>query len=198
MKHQNALVLDRPTLFTTIAVAILYSFIALSCFSLLLQSARGGVITNSQGFYVITNPAPTVSLAWNKSPDASVVGYNLYYGVASGSYTNIINVGSATNTTVVLPARGVTFFFAVTAYTLAGLESAFSNEVNYAPPNPPPAPTMKPLVVLTVMRAQTPTGVFADSGFNWSESPDQPQSFYKLRIDKGFALAITPPPMPTK
>lgn len=116
--------------------------------------------------------------------------------MGSGQYTNKAPVGLSTNTTVVLPARGVTFFFAVTAVENHGLESVFSNEVNYTPPNPPAAPTMKPLVVLTVQSSPTPNGVFADSGMNWSQSPDLPQTFYKLKIDRGVMLSLASPPMP--
>lgn len=190
MKNQPVLALDKPTLFTALAIAILYSFIALSCFSLLLQSARGGVATNSQGFYVITNPAPTVTLAWNKSTDATVVGYNLFYGVASRSYTNLINVGTATNIQVVLPARGITFFFAVTAYTPTGLESDYSSEVNYTPKALPPPLTMAPPVTLVVQKSQQVTGPFADTEMAWSIDPSTaPNDFFKLRI-----VAASDPP----
>lgn len=153
----------------------------------------------AQPFLVVSNPSPVVQLAWSPSVGSSTItNYNVVYGVGSGQYTNRTAVGLATNTTVTLPSRGVTFFFAVTAVENHGLESPFSNEVNYTPPNPPSAPTMKPLVVLTVMKSPSPTGVFADSGMNWSESPDQPQTYYKLKIDKGMMLSTATPPMPTK
>jgi hypothetical protein len=34
------------------------------------------------------------------STDPSVAGYNVYYGGASGAYTNEISVGNATNATI--------------------------------------------------------------------------------------------------
>jgi hypothetical protein len=59
-----------------------------------------------------------------------VIGYNLYYGVTSGSYTSETNVGPATSTTVSGLATGVTYCFVVTAYDSFGQESAYSPEVS--------------------------------------------------------------------
>jgi hypothetical protein len=39
----------------------------------------------------------SVTLAWNPSTDPLVAGYNIYYGGASGTYTNEICAGNATN-----------------------------------------------------------------------------------------------------
>lgn len=152
----------------------------------------------AQPFLVVSNPAPVVQLAWNPSTSTGVSFYNLYWGTSSGQYTNVVNVGNVTNVTVTLPTRGVMFVYAVTAVDSHGLQSPFSNEVNYTAPNPPSPPQQKPLTVITVMKAPTPTGVFVDSGMNWSESPDQPQTYYKLKIDKGIMLSAAAPPMPTK
>lgn len=155
-----------------------------------------GLAAGAQTFLVVSNPAPTVQLAWNPSTGTGISTYKAYYGVGSGQYTNVANVGNVTNATITLPARGVTYFFAVTAVDSFGLESFFSNEVSFTPRNPPPPPTQKPLTVLTVMKSTAPDGVFADAGMNWSETPDQPQTYYKLKIDRGIALATTAPPMP--
>ena len=38
-----------------------------------------------------------VTLAWSASPDPAVAGYNIYVGVASGVYTQMIPTGSATS-----------------------------------------------------------------------------------------------------
>jgi hypothetical protein len=73
----------------------------------------------------------TVLLSWDASPDPSVVGYNVYYGTGSGNYTNIVNVGGASFTTIPGIVEGKTYYFAVTAFDLFGQESVFSNEVNY-------------------------------------------------------------------
>ena len=95
----------------------------------------------AQPFLFPTNPVPVVLLAW--SIVGSATNYNLYYGVVTGGYTNKTPVGPVLNATLPLPARGVKFFFAVTAQA-GGLESPFSNEVSYTAPAPPPAPVLQP------------------------------------------------------
>ena len=81
----------------------------------------------------------SVTLAWNPSTDPGVVGYNVYYGGASGAYTNEICVGNATNVTISGLVRGTTYYFAATKYASSGVESPFSSEVvyTYAPPSSP-------------------------------------------------------------
>ena len=153
----------------------------------------------AQPFLVVSNPTPQVQLAWNPStpaPGMVISFYTIYWGVGSGQYTNAVNVGNVTNATVTLPARGVQFFFAVTATDPRALQSQFSNEVSYTAPSPPTPPAQKPLTVITVMKAPTPTGVFADTGMNWSDTPDQPSAYYKLKIDKGVMLSVAAPPVP--
>jgi hypothetical protein len=86
---------------------------------------------------VNATPSAAVALAWDPSSDTTVVGYNVYYGIASGSYTNIITVGAATTTTVSNLANGVTYYFAATTYAADGVESVFSAEASYAVPGLP-------------------------------------------------------------
>ncbi|HPU56241.1 MAG TPA: fibronectin type III domain-containing protein, partial [Verrucomicrobiota bacterium] len=49
-----------------------------------------GVLTIFSG---LSASAASVTLAWDPSPDPSVVGYFVYYGDASRSYTTKIDVG---------------------------------------------------------------------------------------------------------
>jgi hypothetical protein len=89
---------------------------------------------------VLHNPAQavqSVTLAWDPNPDPTVVGYNLYCGVASGTYTNMVHVGNVTNITLSSLNEGTTYFFATTAYCGAGIEGDFSNEITYTVPGPP-------------------------------------------------------------
>jgi hypothetical protein len=72
-----------------------------------------------------------VTLAWNSSPSTDVVGYHLYYGTASGIYTNDIVLGNVTNVTVSGLSGGVTYYFAMTAVGPDGEESVLSNETSY-------------------------------------------------------------------
>ena len=78
----------------------------------------------------------TVTLAWDPSPDSSVVGYNIYYGVASGDYTNMVPVSNTNTVTLDGLVAGVTYYFAATARNTVGLESDYSDEVSYLVPLP--------------------------------------------------------------
>jgi len=76
----------------------------------------------------------SVTLAWDPSPNPVVVGYKLYQGVASRTYTITNDVGNATRATTGLLLPGSTYYFAVTAYDTNHLESPFSGEISYAVP----------------------------------------------------------------
>ncbi|MEK7780876.1 MAG: Ig-like domain-containing protein, partial [Verrucomicrobiota bacterium] len=78
--------------------------------------------------------AGSVTLAWDASPDANVVGYRVYYGVASGSYTNSAAVGNVTTATFANLVDGVTYYFAASAFDDTGSDSPFSNETSYSVP----------------------------------------------------------------
>lgn len=88
-------------------------------------------------------PAPAgVGLAWDASPDPAVVSYNVYWGVSSGNYTNVISV--TTTTTFIAPlVRGTTYYFAATCVAAGGLESVFSAELSYTAPNRPAPPVLR-------------------------------------------------------
>ena len=84
-------------------------------------------------------PTPTVSLAWNlntatTSPNTNAVGYRLHTGSVSGSYTQTTELGSTAAVTVPIPNHGSKYFFVVTAYNIAGIESVASNEVTITSP----------------------------------------------------------------
>jgi hypothetical protein len=87
-------------------------------------------------------PSPTLSsvkVAWNANtltgdPNIDTVGYKLHIGVASGNYTQVIDIGSATTATVSNLISGSSYYFVVGAYNTAGVESPNSNEVSYSVP----------------------------------------------------------------
>lgn len=73
-----------------------------------------------------------IGLAWTASPDATVVGYRIYYGVTAA--TNSVDVGNVTNATVRALPEGVALRFYATAYDAGRVESIPSNTVtNYMP-----------------------------------------------------------------
>ena len=59
--------------------------------------------------------------------DSSVIGYKVYYGTASRTYTVQIKVGNVTTYMVQGLSHGVTYYFAITAYNRFG-ESSYSDE----------------------------------------------------------------------
>jgi hypothetical protein len=99
-----------------------------------------------------TPPAgPSVTLAWNQSPDPNAVGYDVYYGTASHTYTNMIHAGNVTNATISSLVTGVTYYFAATSYDAGGGQGGYSNEANYVVP-----PTLSALQIRSA-----PAGQFA-------------------------------------
>jgi hypothetical protein len=88
-------------------------------------------------------PGQSVTLAWDPSPDPGVVGYNMYYGVASRTYTNVVNPGNAMSVTISGLVEGRTYFFAATAYNILGMESELSNEASYTVPGTIPGALAK-------------------------------------------------------
>ena len=84
----------------------------------------------------------SVTLAWDPSPDSSVGGYFVYYGVVGGNLTNLLDAGYQTAGTVSNLVAGSTEFFFVTAYNRQRVESLPSNLITYTVPgvnnNKPP------------------------------------------------------------
>src|SRR6266404_4733971 len=110
--------------------------------------------------------AGTVTLAWDADSDPSVVGYRLHSGITSGVYMQTTEVGSALAVSVSNLVNGNTYFFVVTAYNAAAVESAPSNEVSYtastSTPTPPPTPTPSPAPTSTATPTPTPTPMPGD------------------------------------
>ncbi|HTL54333.1 MAG TPA: fibronectin type III domain-containing protein [Candidatus Limnocylindrales bacterium] len=85
-------------------------------------------------YAAVPGASQSATLAWTPSQASTIAGYRLYYGGASQTYTNTVEVGNTTSVTVSNLAVGGTYFFAVTAYDLIGLESEFSQEISYTVP----------------------------------------------------------------
>jgi Fibronectin type III domain len=90
----------------------------------------------------VTAFAGTITLAWDApttntdgTPLTDLAGYKIYYGPTSGSYTNTLDVGNVTTSEVNDLTDGNTYYFTVSAYNSAGVESSFSNEVSKTLPS---------------------------------------------------------------
>jgi hypothetical protein len=82
--------------------------------------------------------AASISVAWDPNPEPDIVGYQLHYGVASGIYTQTIDVGNSTSATISDLVPGITYYLVVTAWNSNSLESPASNEVTFELEAPAP------------------------------------------------------------
>ncbi len=135
-------------------------------------SSTATVVINAQP----ASTALSVTLAWDASPDATVAGYNVHYGTASGHYTTALNVGKQTTAQVSGLQAGQTYFFVVTAYDNTGLESDPSNEVSYNPTAAPPKDTTPPVLAgvpanVTVQAGALPTAPVVTATDNADPAP---------------------------
>jgi uncharacterized protein YqjF (DUF2071 family) len=111
--------------------------------STITLTVSDGFLTNSTSFLLAIPLAwgsSSVTLAWDPNTEFNLAGYKVYYGVASGVYTNSVDVGNVTTNRVTGLAQGVTYYFAITAYNTSGQESDYSAEISYrtALANQPP------------------------------------------------------------
>jgi len=75
--------------------------------------------------------AGTISIAWDPVEDTDLAGYRVYYGMASGSYSQSVDVGNVLETTLTGLSDCTTWYVAVKAYDTAGnLSEGYSNEVS--------------------------------------------------------------------
>lgn len=93
---------------------------ALACALLWLASSAASATTAS------------ATLAWQQSTNTTAVGYRIYYGAASGTYTGVMVVGNTNSVTITNLMPGVTYYFAATTYDAVGNESTFSNEAVFS------------------------------------------------------------------
>jgi hypothetical protein len=81
----------------------------------------------------------TLTLAWNANTPTNnaatnTTGYRLKLGYASKTYTQTTTLGNVTTVTLTGLVSGTTYYYAVTAYDSAGLDSPVSNEIVYQAP----------------------------------------------------------------
>jgi hypothetical protein len=72
-------------------------------------------------------PACLLRLEWQSSPDPTVTGYALYFGVTGGPVTNRIDAGPMTSFVMTNLTASTSYSFYVVAYTASQVESDPSN-----------------------------------------------------------------------
>jgi FG-GAP-like repeat len=91
-------------------------------------------------------PPKILELAFSPTPmgvsadlsHSGICGYRLHYGTSSHGYSQTIDLGNTTTTTVSNLPPGQTYYIALTDYDTAGVESTDSNEVSFTAANPIP------------------------------------------------------------
>lgn len=104
----------------------------------------------------------SVSLTWNRAADHDAsTTFRIYYGTASGEYSDQLDAGTATEISVPGLTPGVTYYFMATARQ-DGLESEPSEELRYT------IPTGSPVSAVTVVEAFR---VANQTTLNWAANP---------------------------
>ena len=88
-----------------------------------------------------TNKPPSVMVMWDPNVEPDIGGYKIYHGTNSRIYNVVLDVGNVTNAILSNFTRGVTYYFAATAYNTIPLESDLSEEVTLTIPQIPLPPT---------------------------------------------------------
>lgn len=79
---------------------------------------------------------PMLAIQWRPNTDSETAGYRVYYGLESGHYEHSVTVGTRNIFLLQNLTVDTTYFFAVTSFNEAGLESEKSEEVEaYIPPD---------------------------------------------------------------
>jgi hypothetical protein len=127
--------------------------------------------------------AADVRLVWDPPAEAGAAGYKLYRGTASHGYDSVTDVGNATSFTVTGLAAG-TYYFAVTAYDAARVESGYSNEVVFQVAGGDTAPP--------VISSVSVSGITSSAAaISWTTNePATSQVDYGATTAYGFSAAV--------
>ncbi|MBH0200998.1 MAG: hypothetical protein HP496_01530, partial [Nitrospira sp.] len=97
-------------------------------------TVTSGGITRTVNVTLTLNPpaSSSVTLTWNANTESDLAGYKVYRATSSGKYGTAIAAVPGNTTSYIATGLqfGTTYFFVVTAYDIAGNESAYSNEVS--------------------------------------------------------------------
>lgn len=108
-------------------------------FSNVVISVSDGRSTTALPAFSIIVGTPSVTVSWvppttntNGTPVTRLDGFGVYYGTASGQYSQFVAVPDPNKTSVCLSglSTGIAWYFAVTAISSNGVESAYSIEAS--------------------------------------------------------------------
>ena len=81
-----------------------------------LSLVAAGSLLVCQGSALATH---SVTFGWAPNLEPDVAGYRIHYGVASGTYTQVVDVGNTTMASISGLVDGTTYYFALSAYNAA-------------------------------------------------------------------------------
>src|ERR1017187_9405597 len=96
-------------------------------------------------------PASPCTLAWSQSQDVSIAGYALYYGI-TGSTTNRQDLGMVNTVTLFNLLAASNYYFYLTSYNAAGVESSPSGVLYYKPQALSSLKALRPVFCITNRR----------------------------------------------
>jgi len=124
--------------------------------------------------------AQKVTLTWDASPSPEVVGYRIHFGTNAVNYSFVTNAGLVQTQTVALPHTG-RWFFAATALDARGMESPFSNQVQWD------AKPIAPFVHDETWVRLTPVIERSTNLVTWSDFPGEPTWIHATNAMEFFA-----------
>jgi len=86
--------------------------------------------------FVLAGPvwaATTIQLSWSPNTEPDLAGYRLRYGTSSGTYTQTLDVGRVTSSTISGLDSNLTYYFVLHAFDTSGNVSLPSNEASGKP-----------------------------------------------------------------
>ncbi|UCD81362.1 MAG: fibronectin type III domain-containing protein, partial [Desulfobacterales bacterium] len=144
---------------------VCFKFIALLNFFILLTTSGASAVD--------------VTIAWDANSESDLAGYILFYGTASRSYSNSIDVGNNTEYTLTGLNEGTTYYFSAKAYDTSNNESDYSKELVYTLPGANSAPN-------TPVQPTGPTSGFIQISYSFDTSGTDPDGdLLTYRFDWG-------------
>ncbi len=92
-----------------------------------------------------------VVVSWDPNAEEDLMGYKIYYGTSPRNYTTVIDVGNVSEYVFDSLSKGLTYFFAVSAYDTVYNESDYSAEVSITLSDSSQLPVLAPQIIDVVL-----------------------------------------------
>jgi hypothetical protein len=133
------------------------------------------------------------TLAWNNSPDATVAGYAIYYGIIGSATTNRLDVGMTNVVTLKNLLSSLHYFFYVAAYNRQGIEGRPSDVMPYTPKILSSVQFARLADGTANLRFRAPTGAVCHVEYTATLQPVQWQTLAGTTADANGNVTLTDP-----